>query len=462
MNTSTLSAETSPPGPSAPAVQEPWPSAASAWYAMAIFAVTLMFLQLDSGTITLLQQPIKRDLHLNDVAFSLLLGPAIAVFYALVGVPMSRLVDTKRRNVILSIAIGVWSVMTVLCGFAQQFWQLALFRIGIGAGGAINGPGTYSLIADYFPREKLNRAISVLQVGFVGGSSLALVLGGVVIGLLANVQPMHWGGLLVRPWQLVFMAVGAPGLIVALLMRFTVKEPPRRGAEMRGRTRALPFGEVLRFLVSHWRIYGPMMLGLAIGGIEAAGTLQWRPAFFQRTYGWSPQIIGELSGLITLPFSLLGIALGAWVNERLARRYDDANLRTVVIGYIVALPFQIAGPLMPSPWLALGCGGVALMAALMGAAPQNAALQSITPGAMRGQVTAIYLFVFTVIGQGLGPPFIALINDVVLKDENLIRYAMAGSAAVMSPLALIVIALGVKPFGQMVARIKAEEAVVRG
>ncbi len=138
----------------------------------------------------------------------------------------------------------------------------------------------------------------------------------------------------------------------------------------------------------------------------------------------------------------------------MAKRHDDANLRTVVFGYLIALPFQIAGPLMPSPWLALICGGFALMAGLMGAAPQNAALQSITPGTMRGQVTAVYLFVFTVIGQGLGPPFIALINDVVLKDESMIRYAMAGSAAIMGPLAVLVIWLGVKPYGKAIASVK--------
>ncbi len=454
---SSLPDEAAPPAASA----APWPKPAAAWYAMAIFAVTLMFLQLDSGTIALLQQPIKQDLHLSDVAFSLLLGPAIAIFYALVGVPMSRLVDTRKRNVILSIAIAVWSVMTVLCGVAQQFWQLALCRIGIGAGGAINGPGTYSLIADYFPREKLNRAISVLQVGFIAGTSLASIFGGLVIGALTNFQPIHWNGLVFHGWQLVFIIVGAPGLIVALLMRFTVREPPRRGADMQGRTKAIPFGEVLKFLFANWRIYGPMMLGLAIGGIEQAGTLQWRPAFFQRTYGWSPMQIGVVTGAIALPLSLVGIAVGAWLTERLARKHDDANLRTVVIGYLIALPFQVLGPLMPTPWLAVACGGVTLMAALMGAAPQNAALQSITPGVMRGQVTAIYLFVFTVIGQGLGPPFIAAINDYVLKDENMIRWAMAGSAAIMGPLALLIIWSGVKPYGQEIARVKHREQAER-
>jgi MFS family permease len=441
-------------GDAARADAQPWPRPASAWYAVGVFAVVLMFLQLDQNTISLLQAPIKRDLNLTDVEFSLLLGPAIAVFYALVGVPLSRLVDTRRRNLILAVAIAVWSAMTMLCGLAQQFWQLALCRVGIGAGGAINGPGVYSMIADFFPREKLNRAISVLQIGFVAGSSLALVFGGLVIGALERVPTFHWAGLTLHSWHLVFIVIGAPGLLMALVMRLTVQEPPRRGAAMQARTKAIAFSEVLRFLGANWKVYLPMMLGLAIGGIEQAGTLQWRPAFFQRTYGWSPAQIGVVSGFITLPMSLLGIALGAWVNERLARRYDDANLRTVVIGLVVALPFQVLGPLMPSPWLAIAFGGLSLMATLMGAAPQNAALQSITPGVMRGQVTALYLFVFTVIGQGMGPPFIAVINDFVLKDENMIRYAMAGSAAVMSPLGLIVIWLGLKPFGKAIERVK--------
>jgi MFS family permease len=454
-----MSIESAPilPTPSAGAApSQPWPAPGAAWYAMAIFTITLMFLQLDQNTIALLQQSIKADLNLSDLEFSLLLGPAVAIFYALVGVPLARLVDTRTRNVILAIAIAVWSLMTVACGLAQNFSQLMAARIGIGAGGAINGPATYSMIADYFPREKLNRAISVLQIGFISGVGLASIFGGLVIGAVSRMEPQHWGPLVIRSWQMVFVVVGAPGVIVSLLMALTVKEPARRGV-MAQATVSVPFGEVLKFLLVNWRIYGPMMLGLAIGGIETAGTLQWRPALMQRTYGWSAQDVGVYSGLTSIPFMFLGVAAGAWLTDRLARKHADANLRVVVIGYMLALPFQILGPLAPNGWMALLAGGVALMTTLIGAAPQNAALQTITPGPMRGQVTALYLFVFTVIGQGMGPPFIAAITNLILKDEAMIRWAMAGSALIMSPLALAIIWAGVKPYGQAVERVKLEE-----
>ncbi len=441
----------------AAASSQPWPAPSAAWYAMGVFTVTLFFLQLDQNTIALMQGFIKADLHLTDLEFSLLLGPAVAVFYALVGVPLARLVDTRKRSVILAIAIAVWSLMTVGCGLAQNFVQLAIARIGIGAGAAINGPATYSMIADYFPREKLNRAISVLQVGFVSGVSLALIFGGLVIGAVSQMQPVHLGPLVLRSWQMVFVIIGAPGVIIALVMGLTVKEPPRRGAMVQARA-AVPFGDVLKFLFANWRIYGPMMLGLAIAGIQFGGTLQWAPAMMIRTYGWSADQVGIRSGLINAPFMFAGIGLGAWLTERLARKHADANLRVVVIGYLVALPFMILGPLAPNGWLALTGSSVGLMATLVGAAPQNAALQTITPGPMRGQVTALYLFVFTVIGQGMGPPFIAAITNLVVKDEKMIRWAMSGSAAVMIPLSLLIIWLGVKPYGQAVERVKAEEA----
>ena len=444
-----------------------WPSPRSAWYAMAIFAVTLMFLQVDRGVITLLVRPIKKDLNLTDVEMSYLLGASVVLMQAFIGVPLARLVDSRRRNILLGIAIAGWSAMTALCGLAQNFVQLFLCRCGVGVGDAINGPATYSMIADYFPREKLPRAISVLQLGFIAGGAFSLILGGAVIALLTKVPDLHVAGLVIRTWQMVFFVVGLPGLLVGALMAFTVKEPARRGlmiapAAGQGARKAIPFRTVIGFLLQNWKIYLPMFLGLAIGAVESAGTLQWRPTFFERTYGWSPQQIGLITGSVALAVSPIGLVLGTWLTEFLAKRRDDANLVTVVVAYVIALPFQILGPLMPTPWLAIAFGAVGGITQMMSAAPQNAAIQAITPNEMRGQVTALYLFVFSVIGQGLGPTFIALITDLVLKDESQLKWAMSGSAMIMGPIALVVVWLGVAPYGRAITRVKQVEQGAAG
>jgi MFS family permease len=317
------------------------------------------------------------------------------------------------------------------------------------------------MMADYFPREKLPRAIAVLQIGYIAGGALSLILGGAAIRLVSDWADVVVPGIgVIHNWQFVFIIVGLPGLLVALLMR-SVPEPARRGRMMHGVTAAMPIGQVVGYLFRHWRVYAPMFLGLAVSAIEVLGTMQWRIAFFQRSYGWSPSQAANASAPAVLIGSAIGLVFGTWLCETLARRYDDANMRAVAILYTISFPFSIAGPLMPTPWLAVLCSAVGAMCGIAGAIPQNAAVQSVTPNEMRGQVTALYLFVFTVLGGGFGPTFIAFITDHILGDESLLRYSMAGSAAIMGPLATIIMWLGVRPYGHAIAEVKERERLDR-
>ncbi len=404
---------------------QPWPKPAVAWYAVAVFAFVLMMGELDRNIIGLLVQPIKADLHLTDLQVSYLIGLAPVIFYAVIGIPLARLVDTMRRNVVLSAGVAVGSLTTVLCGLVQTFWQFFGCRIAVGGGGAINGPGTYSMMADFFPREKLPRAIAILQIGYISGGGMALVLGAFVIGAIAGIPPVHFLGLAIRNWQLVFIIVGLPGLIGALLL-LTVPEPARRGRIMQGPRKAAPIGVIVGYLFKHWRVYGPMFLGLGFSAVETYGVASWRPTFFIRTYGWTAQQVGLTMGVVQIGFALVGLVFGTWLTEKLAKKHDDANMRVLAICYTMTPIFAIAGPLMPNPWLAVLFAGIGYLFGIAGAVPQNAALQSVTPNEMRGQVTALYLFVFTVIGLGLGPSFMAFITDVILHDESKIRYGLAG------------------------------------
>jgi MFS family permease len=439
------------------AAGQSWPSRRTAWYAVSIFALALLFLELDRGIMTLLVEPIKADLDLSDTQISLLLGFAVIVFNAFVAVPASRFVDVWPRNLILSAGVAFWSTMTALCGFAQTFWQLFMFRMGMGIGGILNGPGTYSMMADYFPRERLPRAIAVLQLGFIGGLGISLVLGAFVIQMLLGFPSVTipGTGIVLRNWQLVFIIVGVPGLVVAALM-LTVPEPPRRGRMIK-LTKAMPLYEVIGYLVKHWRVYAPQFFGLAIAAIESAGTRAWQPVFFQRTYDWSAQKTGLTLGIALLVAAPFGLLLGTWLTERFARTRNDANLRVVAIGYTIGPAFAIAGPLMPNPWLAVAAAALAFMIGIGGAVPQNAALQSVTPNEMRGQVTALYLFVFAVIGGGIGPTFIAVFTDYVIGDESLLRYSLSLSAAIMMPLAAWIMWSGVRSYGIAIGEVKVRE-----
>jgi MFS family permease len=436
---------------------QPWPEPAEAWYAVGVFALALMFAFLDRGIITLLVEPIKADLELTDIQISLLLGFALIIFNAFVAVPASRFVDIWQRNIIITAGIAFWSTATALCGFAQNFLQLFLARMGVGIGELVHGPATYSMMADLFPREKLPRAIAVLQLGFIGGVGVSLLLGAFVIQMLLGIDNVAIPGtsIVIRNWQLVFIIVGLPGLLVAALM-MTVAEPPRRGRLVK-LEKPMPLRTVLKYLIEHWRVYAPQFLGLAVAAIEVSGTRAWQPVFFQRTYDWSAQKTGAVLGLSLIIAAPFGLWLATWLTEKFAKTRDDANLRVVAIAYTLSPIFAISGPLMPDPWLAVGCASMGFLIGIGGAVPQNAALQSVTPNEMRGQVTALYLFVFSVIGMGIGPTFIAVFTDYMYGDEQMLRYALAVSATIMLPIAAGIMWWGVKPYGQEIGRVKKRE-----
>ncbi|MDH4108995.1 MAG: MFS transporter [Gammaproteobacteria bacterium] len=444
--------------PQEPSEKQAWPEPRTAWYAVSVFAIALMFAFLDRGIMTLLVEPIKADLQLSDFQISLLLGFALVVFNAFVAVPASRFVDIWPRNIIITVGIAFWSTMTALCGMAQNFWQLFMFRMGIGVGEIVHGPATYSMMADFFPREKLPRAIAVLQLGFIGGLGASLLLGAFVIQMLLGIDNVRVPGtdFVIRNWQLVFIIVGLPGLLVAALM-MTVPEPPRRGRIMTQMKKPLPLRTVLKYLFTHWRLYAPQFFGLAIAAIESSGVRAWQPVFFQRTYDWSAQKTGLFLGTAFIIAAPIGLWLATWLTEHYAKTRDDANLRVVAIAYTLSPILAISGPLMPNPWLALLCASGAFLIGIGGAVPQNAALQSVTPNEMRGQVTALYLFIFSVIGGGIGPSFIALFTDYVIGDEMLLRYALSVSAAIMMPIAAWIMWSGVKHYGTAIAAVKIRE-----
>jgi MFS family permease len=213
--------------------------------------------------------------------------------------------------------------------------------------------------------------------------------------------------------------------------------------------------EVVRYLLSHKAVYGPMFIGLALSAMNLFGVIAWTPSFLQRSYGWRPQDAGLYLGLTSLVASPLGLVVGTWLNGVYTRqRRDDANLRVLMIAQVIRVPAAIAAPLMPDPVLALACFGLVNFSGMMGAPSQNAALQIITPNEMRGQVTALYLFMFSVIGSGLGPSSVALITQYVLRSESRLGEALAISSAILGPLSAAILWSGVKPYAGAIARLR--------
>lgn len=448
-------------GASPRAEENAWPSMRQAYFAAWALAVAQMCAQLNNGVMTLMVEPVKRDLGLTDLQMSYLLGFSVILFYALVGIPAARLVDRHNRKWLMMIAIAIWSAATAACGLAMSFWQFFAARFGIGAGESINGPLSYSLLADYFRPEKLPRGIAIYNVGMQAGTALSLLLGAFLIHILGGLRTIELPLMgVVRDWQMVFIVTGLVGLPVMLLLSF-VTEPKRRGVKI-----ADPSGQMMRkgatlrevvvYLLRHWRLYGPMFLGLSLTSIHMMGMAGWAAAFYGRTYGWSPATVGLYSGLLSLLLGVPALFCAVWFNEHFTRRgHADTNLRIMAIGVTVAAPVMIAMPLMPSPWLALFLASLGPALLLVAAPSLNTALQIITPNAMRGQVTAIYLFIIMAAGGSIGPTLFAFLTQKVFGDEMMLRYAILTSAVVIFPLAAANYWIGLKSYRHRILEMRA-------
>jgi MFS family permease len=437
-----------------PAVAQPWPARGAAYYGLFVIILATALNFMDAQVFGILAQRIKVDLHLTDEQLGFLVGPANIIFYVLVGIPLARLVDIYPRKYVLAAGVTLTGGITALGGLAQTFTQLFSSRMLVGAGGSAHAPGAYSMLADYFPPARVPRAIGILQLGFIGGNSLGLYLGGLLISIVAAWPVTHWMGLSIHGWQWVLMMVGAPGLLIAVLLLFA-REPPRRGVIVPGQ--ALPVKAVLREIWARKGIYLPLFIGLAFSATEFLGLLPWRAPFMIRTYGWGEARIGRWLSVVFLVSSLLGALLGTVFVEWLAKRYKDANVRAATILFTLIVPFEIAAPLMPSGELALLCNAGAGICGLAAAVPQNAAIQRVTPNEMRGQVTAIYLFMFIFFGA-LGSQLIGSVTHRIFGNDADLWKSLVLTASILLPLAAFSISRAVKPYGREVERLDQIEA----
>ena len=450
----TIAGEAQIPGP-APAAGD-YPPLRQAWYTVGVLAVITTFALLDQQILGLLIQAIKTDFNLTDSEAGLLLGPTQAIFYALVAVPFSRYIDRWTRKWIIAGGLIVWSLATAASGLATNFAQLFVARVVVGAGESVNGPTAYSMVADSFPRERLPRAVATLQLGSVAGSGLSLLLGGVMIWLVARVgsPDLPLVGVL-RPWQVVLLGVGLPGLAISLLM-LTVKEPARHNLTLA--TQKAGFRTTVSYLWLHFAVFGPMFIGLTIGSLDVGGRA-WGAAFFERTYGWSPATYGIASGIISIPLMLAGLYLGAKWAEWFQDRGDPAGAyRVILYTRLVSIPFSIFMPLMPAPELALAFNGVFYLTLGMSGPMLNAVILAVSPNQIRGQIMTLYLFIYTVVGVGLAPYVTGLTTDYIFTSPDDLRWSIMLLHVVFLPLSLVVTWLGLKAFRGEVERLNSEEA----
>jgi MFS family permease len=442
---------TSPGGVNAqPSDLRPPTSELYAWYVVGVLMLANLASFVDRQVLFLLVEPIKADLHISDTSMSFLTGAAFAITYSITGFPIGRLADRWSRRAIIGWGVATWSIMCAMSGFARSYTQLFLTRVGVGIGEATLSPPAFSLIADYFSPRRLAVAMSVFGTGIFLGAGFAYFIGGTIIEAFRTMPPWHlpvFGEL--RSWQSVLLVVGAPGVLIALLM-LTVREP-RRTYSAAGPEGAYTVRATLRYMRQHIGAFAGHGLGISVFSLVNYGTASWFPAFFARAHGWSPGKIGLYMGGATMIFGTIGILLGGRAAVWLRARHIDANLRIAIIGAVVALLAALPLYLSRNPAVMLSGLIVTNLAAAFPWGAASAALQEMTPSAMRGQASALYLFLINIIGFALGPTAVALLTDGVFHDEKMVGYSLLIVTLVGRTLSAVILALGLAPFRRAVA-----------
>lgn len=427
------------------------------WFVVAILFVGYCFSAIDARVLTLMVEPIQRDLGLSDFRMGLLQGFAFAILYSIAALPIGRYVDrTHRRARLIVWGVLFWSLMTAACGLSSTFIGLFLARVGVGVGEATLSPTAYSLISDYFDRRRRALAISFYAIGYPIGGGLALLIGGALLMYFTargGVTLPLLGEL--APWQAVFVCVAAPGIFVAAAMAL-IREPPRRELT-RELTETNSLREGLNYILQRKLLFGSLIGSLGLIALLAIGTALWFPTFLIRTFGMTPGEVGARYGVIMLVCGTIGTLSGGWLSGRLLHSgRADANMRIVLFSTILKGVPLILAPLMPTANLALG---MMALGTLIGQASQGvmlAAIQDVTPNQLRGQVNAIALLFVNLLGMGLGAAVIAAITDFGFGDQGALRYSIAITGAITLPLIIMMLVAALPHYRREVEHLSAQ------
>lgn len=412
------------------------------WIVVLVLMLAYVFSFVDRNIVILLVEVMKKDMGWSDTKVSLLLGASFALFYSILGIPLGRLADVYSRKKIIAVGVALWSLMTAVCGLAKNYGQLFLARMGVGVGEAALSPAAYSMISDYFPKEKLATAISVYSLGIYIGSALAYVGGGYLIGILSEMDNI----LLpivgeIYAWQLIFIIVGLPGLLMAGLVLF-IQEPERQGNQAK---EVLPFKEVWAYLKEHGQTFFLLCGAFAFFYVGVYATSSWIPTYLVRIHGLSEERVGIIAGVGLLLFPAIGVLVSGYIADKwTARGVPNAKIRWSLWATILFIPATIIYPFMPSTTATLYAlipYGL-LVSATVGVAA--AAVQEIMPNRMRGIASALLILAQNLLGLTLGPTGVALLTDYVFQDEMALGWSLVIVAAVALLIATLFFALALR------------------
>lgn len=383
---------------------------------LALLTVIYVFNFIDRQILNILAESIANELSLSDTQIGLMTGFAFAVFYTFLGIPLARYADRpgSDRITLMAICLAIWSAMTAACGLAQNYGQLLLARIGVGAGEAGCTPAAISIIADIYPKERRSSAMGIYMMGVPIGSLFGLIAG----GLLADA----FG------WRVALLVVGLPGILLALILYFLVKDPRHNGVMSAARPPTLPWREAMRELASS-RAFTLLVIASSVNAFLGYGKGVWQIIFFMRSHGLSAGEVGLAIGLTTGLCGIIGSTIGGRMADWLGTRNPAHYFIMPAVGFLVAIPFSLAA-YTASDWrVAIALMIIPAICGTLNYGPGMSVTQGIFRPQTRATATAVKLFFQTLVGLGLGPLLFGFISDVLkpVAGPESVRWVLMGS-----------------------------------
>ena len=392
----------------------PYRTKRASWYALCLLTIVYSFNFIDRQLLAILQESIKADLDLSDSQLGLLTGFAFAIFYVTAGIPIARWADRGNRRNIVSLSLFIWSFMTALSGFVQNYTHLLLARIGVGVGEAGGSPPSHSIISDIFPPDRRATAIGFYSMG---------VSIGILFGFLAGGWLNEFFG-----WRTAFMVVGIPGVILAIVLRLTLKEPIRGlhdGVAARSNNGPVPFGEVLSILWSR-PTFRHIALGAGLNAFCGYGTANWTASFMIRTHGMSTGELGTWLAMIIGVGGAIGVFFGGYLADRMAKTDKRWYAWLPSICGFAIVPFMVSIYLVDNAYVALSLSIIPGLLFQVYLGNTIATTHAIVGPRMRATASAVLFLILNIIGLGAGPWVVGVLSDFLapsLGTESL-RYAM--------------------------------------
>ena len=427
-----------------------------AWFVVSILCLASIIGWVDRQIINLLVGPIKADLGINDTQIGLLQGLSFALLYVVASLPIAWMADVGKRTLIISIGIVCWSFATFFCGLATTFILMFMARMMVGLGEATLAPSGYSLLSDYFSKERVGIAISFFTgCGFLG-AGLGYIIGGQVIGHF-NQSALYSLPLIgeVAPWQITFMVVAIPGVLLLLLMQ-TVKEPPRQSlvdSQQDPRDVISSFKALFQFIIRNKRLFTGLFVGISLMAAATLAINTWVPEFLVRNFNISSPEASARVGPLMMAAGPGGVFTGGFIASFLMRRgVNHANLTLAIAASLIAAIFgflftkvgnidQALLLLVPALFfgaLPFGCG--------------TSTLPLVAPNRLRAQIVAVYLLIANLLGNTIGPTGVGAVTDYIFQDEARLGESISLVAPILYVLGAIIASIAIRPYSEIISR----------